>query len=291
MTEQQKTNKIARITQQLAALKEQTNKANAETKAHIEKRDKLNEQFGKVRQGIYELVNERNGLNEAVKTLKQERDQVRTVIQANIEEIKMHRQKLIELKKKTPKQGHQELQEEFTDIEWKIQTTSLDLQEEKRLIENVKQLEEQLNVYKKIEQHDRKITELRKGLSTLQARKELLHKELTDKAQKSQEIHTAMLTKISESRSIKSEADGLHNAYLLAREKARPLTAEIRRLTEQRAKMQQSIREEDERKKKTAENALKEMLGAQAKEKLQRGEKLSWDEFRLLADDDSQTQD
>jgi len=102
VTEQQKTNKIARITQQLAALKEQTNKANAETKAHIEKRDKLNEQFGKVRQGIYELVNERNGLNEAVKTLKQERDQVRTVIQANIEEIKMHRQKLIELKKKRP---------------------------------------------------------------------------------------------------------------------------------------------------------------------------------------------
>jgi uncharacterized coiled-coil DUF342 family protein len=291
VAEQQKTNEIATINQQLTALKEQVNKVNAETRIHIETRDKLNEQFRKIRQEIYELINERNRLNEAVKTLKQQRDEARTKIQANIEEIKTRRQKLVELKKKIPKQSHQKLQREFTDIEWKIQTTSLDLQEEKRLIENVKQLEAQLNVYKKIEQHNQKIVELRKELDMLKAKKDARHKELTDTAQRSQEIHTTMLAKISESKNIKSEADGFHSVYLQAREKARPLNAEIKKLVEQRAKLQKAIREEDERKKKIAEHALKEKLGSQAREKLQRGEKLSWDEFQLLAEDDSKTQD
>jgi uncharacterized coiled-coil DUF342 family protein len=203
----------------------------------------------------------------------------------------MHRQKLIELKKKTPKKSHRELQKEFEDIEWKIQTTSLDLQEEKRLIENVKQLETQLNVYKKIEQQNKKITELRKEHETLETKENAFHQELTATAQKSQEIHTNMLAKISESKNIKGEADSLHSAYLQAKEQAKPLNAEMKKLLEQRKKLQDAIREEDERKRKTAEQALKEKLGSQARDKLQRGEKLSWEEFQLLAEDDSKTQD
>jgi len=291
VAEQQKTTEIAALNQQIAALKEQAYKANAETKTYVEKRDKLNEQFRKIRQEIYALKDERNQLNDAVKTLKQQRDEARTKIRANIEEIKTRRQKLTELKKKTPRQSHQELQKEFTDIEWKIQTTSLDLQEEKRLIENVKQIETQLNVYKKIERHSQKITELQKELDVLKTEANAFHQEMTGTAQKSQEIHINVLAKTSESKRIKSEADGIHNAYLQAKEKAKPLNDEIKKLIEQKAKLQSTIREEDERKKKTAEHALKEKLGSQAKEKLQRGEKLNWDEFQLLSEDDDQTQD
>jgi uncharacterized coiled-coil DUF342 family protein len=290
LTEQQKTNEIATITQQLAALKEQANKANAETKAYSEKRDKLNEQFKTLCQEIRELENERNCLNEIVKTLKQQRDEERTKIRTVIEEIKMRRQKVIELKKKTPKRSHKELQREFEDVEWKIQTTSLDLQEEKRLIENVRQLETQLNVYRRIEQQNQKISELRKELETLETKEDAFHQELTATAQKSQETHASMLAKISESKNIKGEDDSLHRAYLQAKEQAKPLNAETKRLTEQRKKLQDAIREEDERKRKTAEQALKEKLGSQARDKLQRGEKLSWDEFQLLAEDGTQTQ-
>jgi uncharacterized coiled-coil DUF342 family protein len=291
VAEQQKTNEIAAINQQIAALKEQAYKANAETKTHAEKRDNLNEQIRKIRQEIYTLTDERNRLNETVKTLKQQRDEARTKIRSGIEEIKTRRQKTTELKKKTPKRSHQELQKEFNDIEWKIQTTSLDLQEEKQLIEIVKQLETQLNVYKKIEQHRQKITALQKEVDALKINANAFHQQLAETAQKSQEIHVNILAKISESKKIKSEADGLHNAYLQAKDKAKPLNDEIKKLIEQKAKLQSTMREEDERNKKTAEHALKEKLGSQAKEKLQRGEKLSWDEFQLLSEDDDQTQD
>ena len=287
MTEQQKTNKIAMIAQQLTALKEQINNAHAETNTHIEKRDKLNGQFKKLRQEIHELKNERDNLNTQVKTLKQQRDEARARIRTIIEEIKTHKQEITELKTKKPKRSQRELQKELEDIEWKIQTTPLAMQEEKRLIENVRQLETQLNVYRKIDKHVKKIAELQKEFETLEKNADTAHRELTETAQKSQETHTIMIAKINESNSIKSEADSLHAAYLQAKEQSKPLHEEFKKLTEQKKTLQDALRKEEEMQKTRAEKVLKEKLESQARDKLRRGEKISFDEFKLLADDDS----
>jgi uncharacterized coiled-coil DUF342 family protein len=288
LTEEQKTNELAVINQRIAALREQISNANAETQKHVEKRNKLNEQFNKIRLEIHELRNERDDLNEKVKTLKRQRDQARARINGDIEEVKVHSQKITELKKKTPRISRRELQKEFEDIEWRIQTTPLDMEEEKRLVENVKQLETYLNVYKKLDQHVKKMAELRKELETLEATAESAHRELTETAERSQAIHAKMIVKINESKSIKAEADSLHGAYVQAKEQAKPLHEEFKRLTEHRKKLRDAVREEDEKRKKNAEKALKEKLETQARNKLQRGEKLSWDEFKLLAEDESE---
>ena len=157
MTAQDKTSELERISRQLYALREQANSEDADTQGHVEKRDKLNEKFKKLRQEIREFKTERDNLNEKVKTLKQQRDEARAKIRVRIEEIKAHNQKIAELKKKTPRESRRDLQKEFDDIEWKIQTTPLDTKEEKRLIENVRQLETQLNIYKKIDKRVKKI--------------------------------------------------------------------------------------------------------------------------------------
>ena len=83
------------------------------------------------------------------------------------------------------------------------------------------------------------------------------------------------------------EADSLHGAYVQAKEQAKPLHEEAKKLTGQKKKLQDIIQEEDKKRKKNAEQALKEKLESQARDKLQRGEKLSWNEFQLLSDDDS----
>lgn len=285
MTKQQKTHGIEVINQRLATLREQIDKANAETQKHVEKRNKLNDQFKKLRLEIRKLKNERDNLNEKVKTMKQQRDGSRAKSKVNIEELKVHSKKIAELKKKTPRISRRELQKNLEDIEWKIQTTPLDMQEEKRLVENVKQLETHLNIYKRIDVHVEKIAELRKDLELLKASAESAHQKLTEMAERSQEIHAKMITKISESKSIKDEADSLHGAYVQAKEQIKPLHEEFKRLSEHRKKLQDAVREEDEKRRKNAEKALKDKLESQARRKLQRGEKISWDEFKLLADD------
>jgi uncharacterized coiled-coil DUF342 family protein len=289
LTEQQKKNKIEVINQQLASLGEQITNTNAEAQKHVEKRNKLNEQFKKLRLDIRELKNERDNLNEKVKTLKQQRDEVRAKIRASIDELKVHSQKITELKKKTPRVGRRGMQRELEDIEWKIQTTTLDMREEKRLVENVKQLETHLNIYKKIDVHAKKIAELRKELKSLEAAAESAHQELTKMAERSQYIHAKMIGKITESKKIKDEADSLHSAYVQAKEQTKPLHEEFKRLLENRKKLQDAMREEDKRRKKKTEKILKEKLEIQARKKLQRGEKLSLDEFKLLAEDETES--
>jgi uncharacterized coiled-coil DUF342 family protein len=288
LTEQQKTNEIAKITQQLAALKEQINTLHAETNTHIEKRDKLNEQFKKLRQEIYEVKNERNNLNAKVKKLKQQRDEARARIREIIEEVKTHKQEIAELKKKAPKTSQRELQKELDDIEWKIQTTPLAMQEEKRLIENVKHLEIQLSAYRKIDKHIKKITELRKELEALEATADTEHRELTEAAKKSQETHTKMIAKISKAKCIKDEADNFHAAYVQAREQSKPLHEELKKLEGFKKKLQDALRKEDEKQKRDAEKVLKEKLESQARDKIRRGEKISLDEFKLLSDSKSE---
>jgi uncharacterized coiled-coil DUF342 family protein len=298
LTEQQKPGDIAALSQQLDSLDKQADQAKAETLKLIEKRDKLNEQFKQLRMETRELKAERDTINEKVHALKSQRDETRTTIHEVIEEIKAAREKIAELKKKTPKRSHRDLKKELEDIEWKIQTTSLDLKEERELIENVKQLETQLSAYKKIEQQLKKIADLEQGLRKLDETGDKLHSELSALAQKSQETHQKMLAKIDEAKKIKTEADSLHQTYLQARENAKQLNEERRKLAEQKRKLQESQnqlyeaqRRQDDAARKTVEQALKEKLESEAREKLQRGEKLSWDEFQLLAEDESETQD
>jgi uncharacterized coiled-coil DUF342 family protein len=305
LTTSQEPADVPNINKQLDALDKQAAEAISETKKLVEKRDKLNEQFKKLRQETRELKTERDTINDKVHTLKAQRDETRTTIHTIIEEIKKVREKIAELKKKTPKRSQSDLQKEFDDIEWKIQTTSLDLKEEKLLIENVKQLELQLSAYKKIDQQDKRISEMEQGLKALDEACEKLHTELSALAQKSQETHQKMITKINEAKKTKEEADALHNAYLLTRERTRlideqrrRLAGEMRRLRESERQIresqrqtQETQREQENASKTNTEKALKERLGAQAREKLQRGEKLSWDEFQLLEDEDeSETQ-
>jgi uncharacterized coiled-coil DUF342 family protein len=284
LTEQHKTRQIAEIAQRLAPLREEINTANAEKHAYIEKRDKLNQQHKKLRLEIQELQNERNIQNDVVKTLKQQREEARAKIRVIIEDIKKHGQKIAEIKKKKPRISRPMLQKELEDIEWEIQTTPFDMQEERKLTENVKKIETQLNVYKKLYQHARKRTELKKELEMLKANANTIHQKLTETAKKSQEIHAKMIAKINESKNIKDEADSLHSACIQTKEQLKFLSEQFKRLIEHRKKLQDAVHEEDEMRKKNAMRALKEKLESQARDKLKRGEKLSWDEFKLIAD-------
>ncbi|TRO53380.1 hypothetical protein E2P61_01425 [Candidatus Bathyarchaeota archaeon] len=288
MAGQNKESEIDRINRQLSALREQTNSANADIRIQVQKRDNLNDKFKNLRQEINAFKNERDALNEKVKMLKQQREKTRAKIRTYIEEIKNNRQKIEELKKKTARENYRILQKEFDDIEWKIQTTSLDMKEEKRLVERVKQLETRLSVYRKIDHHIKKISELQKKLELFETNADATHKELTEIAERSQSTHAKMVAKIAESKNIKAEADKLHSTYIQEKEHAKPLSEKIKNLTEQKRKLQAAIRVEDEKRKKSVEQALKEKLGSQAKDKLQRGEKLSWEEFKLLTDEDSE---
>jgi len=284
LSKQEKPQKIDELTRKLAVLREQKLKVDAEAREFAEKRNRLNEAVKGLRVEILELRRTRDSINLEVKELKHQRDQIKEERIQKIGELKNLRKELEELKKKKPSKSLKTLQKEIESIEWKIQTTSLNLQDEKQLVERVKQLEIQLGIHKKIEQLNQRKLELEAELKALEARVKLCHEKISEKAGKSQEFHEKMLEKIEEAKKLKMEADNIHQLFLQAREKAKPLQAEIANILGEIRRLKEEILAEEEKARKEREESLLENIERQAKEKLKRGEKLTWEEFKAIAE-------
>ncbi len=298
----EKTRQKDEIREQIRKLREEAKTANARIKGFIEQRNQMNEQVKKAREEIAGLKSERDAINEKVKLLKQQRDAVRAKSEPIVKEIKAIKDKIDALRKKLPRERQQDLQEELQAIEWKISTTSLDLQEEKRLIEDVKQLEILLANYKKIDNQKGKINDLFAQRKVVYDEADIFHKELTDLAKKSQDIHAVMMEKVNAAKISRGQADSFHQSYLKTKEDLVPLYEKITELSMKLRGLDASLREESKARKmaqeqaakenqqatKEKEQAIKEKLEAEAKNKLQKGEKISWNEFQLVMGEDSE---
>jgi uncharacterized coiled-coil DUF342 family protein len=284
MTEPKKNEIVAELNEKLSALKDKENALGSEARKFAGKRDELNVRVRSLHDEVLGLRSQRDELNERVKELKQRRDEMRAGIREKIEEIKKLGEENKILAKRKPSQSHEALQKEVESIEWTIQTTSLTLQEDRALVEKVKQLEAQLSVHRKVEQIAKRIVQLRTETRTMKAETENLHRQLSEKAKKSQETHTKMLEKIDESKALKAEADDMHRRFLQAKETTQPIREEMKTTIDRIKLLKRELLDETQKERKESENVLRESLENKAKEKLKRGEKLTWEEFQLLAE-------
>jgi uncharacterized coiled-coil DUF342 family protein len=315
VTQNQKISQEGNINIQIDKIKKQIGEANTQIKKYIEKRNQLHEQVRKSREEINQIKTERDTLNEKVKLLKEQRDIIRAKATPIMEEVNVIDEQIAELKKKVPRVSQRELQEELDAIEWKISTTSLDTQEEKRLVGEVKALELQLKGYKKIDKKHQKIKGLLVQRKTIDDQADVFHRELTDLAKKSQELHATMMDKLIAVKKDRAEADSLHQAFVNAKEQnnlwygqigiligqSKSIRTTLREQTQSRRAEEEAKRSEEQSKRKeeqaqreVKEKEIKEKIGAEAKERLQRGEKVNWEEFQLMLgdeeEDDSETQ-
>ena len=275
----------------LTSLKDEKDRFATEAEEATKKRDKLNGKFQTIRAEISGLKVKRDELNQKVQELKQKRAETKAKISEKVEQLKKLRQGAKTLEKKKPRRSQQDLQKEFADTEWKIQTSSLNLQEEKELVERVRRAEVQLNIYRKLEESDKKELELRIEVKALDVEGKTCHERLTQIAQSSQETHEKMLHKIEESRRIKAEADSYHQEFIRVLEKIKAIRQKIDAIAGQVRQIKAEMHEKEVKEKKLNEDSLRSKLGQQAAEKLKRGEKLTWEEFQLLSEKETETQD
>ena len=284
MSRKDKTKRIEELNHRLSALKEQKRKLDAEVEELAEKRNHLNEEFKRLKAEVQKLKSSRDEINTEVKELKGQRIQLKTEIAQKTNELRNLKSKIEALTAKKTSRSLNALQKEFEAIEWRIQTTPLSLKEEKKLVERVKQLEDQISVYRKMEQLSQKKLELTAELKALEARAKLLQERIIEKAEKSQKIHKEMLKKAEEARKLKKEADSVHKLFLQAKEKVKNLLEEIKKILEEIKRLEGEVRAEEEEERRKSEENLLEKIAKQAMDKLKRGEKLSWEEFKILTE-------
>jgi len=276
--------RIDELNGKLSVLRDERIRLENETRELAEKRDKLNDRARGIRVEIQEVRMQRDEVNGKVRDMKQRRNEAMKSINAKIAEVRKAQEEYRSLLKKEPSRSHHALQKEVERIDWQIQTTPTTLKEDRELVGKVKQLETQLVVHKRLERLKDKIAELRIQTRTTRFESQQLHTQLTANAQIAQESHRKMLEKIAESKALKTQADDMHKQYLQTRAKIKPLQEEAKTIVDQILQLEGKIHADRQKEKEQSESVLRETLERQAKEKLKRGGKLSWEEFQLLAE-------
>ena len=281
------TQKIQRLNKKLKSLQQEKDSSDKIVAQWAEKRDQINKQLKDLRLQTRKTREQRDTLNKHVKTLKTQRDETRNVIKKKIKEIKQLKTKLQLLITKKPNIDTITLRKEKEDIEWKIQTSSLTLQEEKSFVEKANQLGVKLEIHKKIINLQNHRKELQVEIDKMNKKADQLHKSLEEKANQSQELHEIMIENLENIKDLQSEADGYHKEFLQNKEKSWKLHQEVIEVINQIRSLKKDLLEITDQKKKKQQEEKREKLKKETLEKLEKGRKLSLDEFKILAEEES----
>lgn len=274
---------INELYQQLTSLKEEKSHVNEEARKWAEKRDAIHEEIRKLRTEGVSLKEKRDGLNNKVKELKETREQAKIECKAKHEQILKLREKMKVLLEKRPSRNMHDLQEEIDSLEWEIQTTSLTVKDEQPIIEKVKSLEAQLIIHKQIQELKNAVTMLQTEEKVLATRSRLSHEKLSEFAQESQKLHAKMIDTMDRVRALRTEADSMHQKFVGVKQKTADIREKSMEIVNQIASLKQKLRQTEEEKQSKDQLELLEELKKKAKEKVKNGKKLTWDEFKVLA--------
>ena len=258
-----------------------------EAKKWAEKRDAIHEQISILRTEMKRLKEIRDAANQKVHELKNIRERARTEQKEKRAQLLEIKNKMSLLKKKTPRH-FRGIQEEIEDIDWKIQTTPLSVKDEKVLVDQVKILEKQLLINKRIKELKDTTIVLQAEERTLAIRAAFSHKKLEELAQKSQKSHEQLFNLMNEVKKLETEADIAHKKCVELRK-----TANNQKYVELHRKIEsikQDIQKKDKNNQAKRQKELWEEATKKAREKIKRREKLTWDEFKLLTEQESSTE-
>ena len=212
------------------------------------------------------------------------REKAKTERKKRHAEISKAKEKLKALTEKKASRDLASVNREIENLEWKIQTSSLSVKEEETLVNRVKILEAQRSVLKQINKLKNALIELQTEEKALGTRAKLSHEKLAELAEQSQRFHQQMLELLAKARNLKTEADEAHQKYLENRQKAQELHQKFVELLKQIRSIRQDIEQEEKEKQAKRQEELRQEAGKKALEKMSRGEKLTWEEFKILTE-------
>ncbi|MBS7645056.1 MAG: hypothetical protein QXR65_01890 [Candidatus Bathyarchaeia archaeon] len=272
---------IDRLYEEISHLKSERERLSSQVEQLLNERNKYNEEFKRGKDVVKELKQKRDAINAEVQELKQQRDNARREASIKRQEIKEITGQLSQIKL-NPRGRSRDTAAELERLEWKVQTTSMTPEEERLLISRIAELERRLQLQQKVEGLKARLKELRRIVRELDGRGDSLHERLMKAVEESERYHREMMKLVEESSVIKVKADEAHRRFLEAKNALKTVQDRYIALL---ATVKSLRRREAEARRRGEEEKLRELrrrLEAEAEEKLRRGEKLSFDEFKIL---------
>lgn len=226
----------------------------------------------------------RDDLNAEIQFIKTMKEEQREKRADAIEQLKGQRLKIKTMSTTKETRSLKSLEDKIAEIDWIIQTKSHSLEEEKKIVDQVKALEIQLQAHKKIEQLKGKIYSLSTEAQTLKEEIKTDSDKILELAERSQMFHEKLIEGLEKAKTLKMEADENHRKYVENREKAKACHSKFVEKLKQVKALCAVIRQKEEEEKSRHQANLKKKVEDEALEKLKQGKKLSFDEFKILTE-------
>jgi uncharacterized coiled-coil DUF342 family protein len=279
--------KLNELEMQATNLRSQREMLNDEARRWSEKRNQLNDEARKLREEAAKLKSRRDDLNHKVRELKKLWEKAERDLEVKVTEISKIKENLRLLQNQVS--GREiALRQQIQALDWKLQTTPLTPSEERLVVSQVKTLETQLVTYAQLRKIKNQLIKCQGEIVAAKARIKSLREQLLNYVKESQACHTKMVEFIQLANSVKFKADNAHKAFLEIKQRADEVhqayiktRSQVRDVERQIKQIADNIKLEQIKKATEARDRLRK----DAAEKLKRGEKLTFEEFKLLMEE------
>jgi uncharacterized coiled-coil DUF342 family protein len=267
-------------------LRELRDNLNDDVRKSAEKRDKLNDQARELKGKALECRAKRDELNRQIQELKKNRDTNKT----DFSELREKGDKIKEEIKNLQKSmtgKERRAKSLFKKLEWKQQTDPTNLVDETKIIRQLKGLEGQIKSLDQVNKLRAELIELNTQIRAEKIKRSDVYGQITSLAEESQKNHLSMLEALNELDGVKAEADATHRQFLESKEKSDEahhnyinFLIEIKEIERQIKLSERNLKIDQVQKVLQT----REVTAKEASEKLKKGDKLSFDEFKILVE-------
>ncbi|MEM2562365.1 MAG: hypothetical protein QW702_00435 [Candidatus Bathyarchaeia archaeon] len=280
--------RIAGLEQEISGLLVELERLDADARRLAEERRVLVGKIRDLKARASEYKGRRDSLNGEVKGSKAVLAELKREYVEKVEALKRLKRNIKEYLRLRPAKSEEALAKEIASLDWRIQTTPMSIVEEQKIIEQIKALERQMDFYRKLRTMEEEARSLENRLKELESEVTLHRKRIAENVVESQKFHEMMIKTLNEIKELKSRLSDVNSRYMENRSKAANLRLKHKDLLNQIYAIRKLIREEEERRRRESIVAIKEKVRKEALEKIKRGEKVSFEEFKILVGEEGE---
>ena len=265
-------------------------------KKRLDTRDELNtitSQLGEHQADLEPLYGEVGSYRKERQVLLNEKKQIWTQINVANDGIKENdtlskTQTSKPDRKFNKKENTKNISKQIKEIEWKIQTAKLSRQEEKQLIKNITTLQKKYNIWKKTTGARKELSALFKKIKQIGTSLDTMDKSRESVKTSLDEKKSVFDTKFKQRGQLFSEMNGFNDDIRGLETTLKANSKELQLLKNKRNELFKSIKSVSKSAILKKKKVILEKEKSKAKEKLESGQSLSFEELRLAYDDDDE---
>lgn len=271
-----------------STLREKRDELNRVAREQIDKRNRLNERRRERIQEAQALKEKRDHLNELVKEHRTWLMDIRTRVQERREEIRRLKGVMREILSGVRIRGD-DAQNRIRELDWKIQTSPTSREDEERLVSRIRELQMVVKAHRRADSIGEEIQRLYGEIDNLRGQIASRVDAMKRAVEEAQSHHSQMIQRFRESDELARSADEAHRAFLAVKEEADSYHKRLVEKREEISRLESELRELDSEAKEAEAERTKEVVERvvqEAQRKARYGERMSFEEFKLLIERD-----